>query len=385
MARIDPVALTRELVQQASVTPDDSGAMDQIQSHLEAMGFTVERKVFSEDGWPDVDNLYARRGQARPNFCFAGHTDVVPIHHPEAWDDEPFAGVVKDDVVFGRGAADMKGAIAAFLAALERFVEERPEHDGSISLLLTGDEEGPGINGTRKALRWLEDKGERIDLCLVGEPTSSDVVADTIKVGRRGSLHGVLRVVGREGHVAYPHLADNPIPGLLRLLDALLVAPLDDGNEHFQPSNLEVLDLHVGNDADNLVPGSARGRFNVRFNSEHTGASLKALLTERLEAVGVDYEIEWRVSGESFLTPPGFLVEAVADAVEAVRSRRPQLSTTGGTSDARFLKDHCAVVELGLVGATMHRANEQAPVADVLALADVYTEVLRRVFDGWTG
>lgn len=381
MVDLDPVAFTRALIQEQSVTPDTSGALGLVQRELERLGFTVELRTFTEDGWPDVQNLYARRGEARPNFCFAGHTDVVPVHAPTEWEDDPFAATERDGVLYGRGAADMKSAIAAFIAAAERYIEETDgDPDGSISLLLTGDEEGPGINGTKKALGWLAERGEVLDLCVVGEPTSAGHLGDQVKNGRRGSLHGVITARGSEGHVAYPHLADNPIPKLIKLLDELLLTPLDAGNDFFQPSNLEVLDLKVGNESDNQIPGWAKARFNVRFNSEWTSETLMEELSARLDRPGYDYDIDWRVSGESFVTPPGLLTEVVGEAIEARLGHRPKLSTTGGTSDARFIKDHCPVVEMGMVGATMHRANERAAVDDIRALADIYLEVLRRAF-----
>jgi succinyl-diaminopimelate desuccinylase len=381
VAELDPVAFTRTLIRENSVTPDESGALGLIAIELERLGFVTERKTFSEDGWPDTENLYARRGTRRPNFCFAGHTDVVPVHAPSEWEEEPFAAAERDGVVYGRGAADMKSAIAAFVAATERYLGEvGGEVDGSISLLLTGDEEGPGINGTKKMLAWLQERGEELDLCLVGEPTSAGHVGDQVKNGRRGSLHGVITASGAEGHVAYPHLADNAIPKLIGLLDELLRAPLDEGNDSFQPSNLEVLDLHTDNQTDNLIPGWATARFNVRFNDMWTPESLQRELTARLDRAHRDYEIEWRVSGESFLTAEGLLTDVVGEAVEACLGARPRLSTTGGTSDARFIKDYCPVVELGMVGATMHKSNERVATEDIHALTNVYAEVLRRVF-----
>jgi succinyl-diaminopimelate desuccinylase len=380
VSRHEPTSLAQALIREQSITPDRGAALRLIGDELKALGFRVDVVTFSEEGWPDVPNLYARIGDRGPNFCFAGHSDVVPVRQPDDWDEEPFAAVVKDGVLFGRGAADMKGAIASFICAAERYLEEAGDDlAGSLSLLITGDEEGPAVNGTRKTLHWLREQGEQIDCCLVGEPTNPQELGEMIKIGRRGSLHGVLRVRGQEGHVAYPHLADNPVPKLLRVLVELTESPFDEGNAHFQPSNLEVLDLHVGNESDNVIPAEARARFNIRFNNEHTPDELMAKIRERCDSAGVRYDLDFRLSGDAFLTPPGRLSQAVSDAVEKRLGRRPELSTTGGTSDARFIKDVCPVVEFGMVGATMHKSNERAAVADLEALADIYLDVIRRL------
>lgn len=379
-----PVVLAQELIRQPSITPDDGGALGIVARRLEALGFTVEVVRFDDGGGPAVPNLYARLGDASPNLCFAGHTDVVPVGERSSWSHDPFAAVIEGDTLIGRGAADMKSAIAAFLVAVERTLARhggRPPR-GSLSLLLTGDEEGPATNGTKRMLEHLSSKGERLDYCIVGEPTSPNALGDMIKIGRRGSLHGVLRVEGTSGHVAYPHLADNPIPKLVAILSELLREPLDEGNAYFQPSNLEVLDLRVGNDADNVIPAEARARFNVRFNSEHTPESLKNELLRRCARAGFPFQLDFRLSGDAFLTPPGFLTQCVSDAVEARLGRRPALSTTGGTSDARFLKDYCPVVEVGLVGATMHKVNERVLTSDIEALTDIYEDIIRRVLEG---
>lgn len=379
----DPVVLAQELIREESVTPDDGGALSLVARRLEALGFAVEIVRFDDGGGPAVPNLYARLGDGAPNLCFAGHTDVVPAGERASWSHDPFAAVVEDGTLVGRGAADMKSAIAAFLVAVERTlarVGALPR--GSLSLLLTGDEEGPAVNGTKRMLQHLAARGERLDYCIVGEPTCPTTLGEMIKIGRRGSLHGVIRVEGRSGHVAYPHLADNPIPKLIAVLQELLREPLDEGNAYFQPSNLEVLDLSVGNDADNVIPPLARARFNVRFNSEHTPEGLMAELRRRCDRAGVPYELDFRLSGDAFLTPPGFLSTVVSDAVHARLGRRPELSTTGGTSDARFLKDHCPVVEVGLVGATMHKVNERVLTSDIEALTDIYEDIARRVLEG---
>ena len=371
-----PLALARALIRCESVTPADGGALDLLQGALQALGFTCHRLPFEEPGTARVDNLYARRGEGRPNFCFAGHTDVVPTGALADWSREPFAARVEDGVLYGRGASDMKGAIAAFVAAVARFGAE----GGSISLLITGDEEGPAINGTRKVLDWLAERGEILDVCLVGEPTNPEELGEMVKIGRRGSLNGTLRVTGRQGHVAYPALADNPLPRLVALLNALLALTLDEGTDHFQPSRLELTTIDVGNTATNVIPGAAAARFNVRFNDRHTGASLERTIRACLDAVGEPYNLTTEVSGEAFLTPPGLLSSIIADSVADVTGRTPTLSTTGGTSDARFIKDHCPVAEFGLLSRTMHRTDECVPVEAMERLADIYLGILERYF-----
>ncbi|RMD90337.1 MAG: succinyl-diaminopimelate desuccinylase [Alphaproteobacteria bacterium] len=378
--RIDPVALTQALVRCPSVTPHDAGALDLIEAPLQAMGFRTWRRKIAAPGTEAVHNLFARLGEGAPHFCFAGHSDVVPVGHPEAWQVDPFAGEIVDGAVVGRGAADMKGAIAAFIAAVAGYVEERgADFSGSISLLITGDEEGPAINGTAAMLPWMADKGHIPDHCLVGEPTNPSRLGEMVKIGRRGSLNARLVVEGHQGHVAYPHLAENPIPRLMRLLDALLAEPLDAGSAHFQPSHLEITNLKVDNHATNVIPGRAEAWFNIRYNDLHSADSLETWLHDRLGTTGLDYELDIVVMGEAFRTPPGTLTEAVVGAIEERLGRRPELSTTGGTSDARFIRAYCPVVEFGLVGATMHKANEAAAIDDILALRDIYLGVLRRI------
>ncbi len=376
---VEPLALVRALIRCPSVTPQDGGALGVLEEALAALGFTCHRLRFEEPGTAPVHNLYARLGDAAPNFCFAGHTDVVPVAGQD-WTREPFEASVTDGTLYGRGAADMKGAIGAFVAAVARFRASGGPPKGSISLLITGDEEGPAVNGTRKVLAWLEDRGERLDACLVGEPTNPNVLGETIKIGRRGSLNGTLRVDGTGGHVAYPALADNPVPRLVALLQALARLELDAGTEHFQPSNLEITSVDVGNPAANVIPEQASARFNVRFNDRHTAASLERLVRTCLDGVGEPYRLEVTVSGEAFLTPPGPLSETVAEAVRTATGREPALGTAGGTSDARFIKDHCPVVEFGLIGRTMHKADECVPVAALDTLAAVYLGVLERYF-----
>jgi len=372
---VDPVELTRDLIRIKSVTPCDGNALLFIEKELKRLGFTTHIVTFEEEGTPDVPNLYARLGDASPNFCFAGHTDVVPSGEHADWSHAPYDAVIDGGQLYGRGAADMKGAIAAFVCALERFVTSDKTLKGSLSLLLTGDEEGPAINGTQKMLDWMREQNETIDACLVGEPTNPSVLGESFKIGRRGSLHGVIRALGVQGHVAYPHLADNPIPHLVRLIDALR-EPFDQGNAHFQPSNLEFLDLQVGNDRDNQIPQEARARFNIRFNSEHDPQSLQQKIRERLDQTGAKYEIDFRVSGDSFLTQEGPLSFAVVKAVERVVGKAPEASTAGGTSDARFIKNMCPVVEFGLVGATMHKLDERVAIKDIETLTQIYHHMI---------
>lgn len=374
---VDPILLSQALIRCESVTPDTGDALDILATHLENMGFTCHKLTFEEPGNEPVPNLYARLGDTAPNFCFAGHTDVVPVGAADKWTVAPFDGAISGGQLWGRGAADMKSAIAAFVSAVSRFLgQSGGQFSGSLSLLITGDEEGPAINGTKKVLDWLSEHNERIDLCLVGEPTNPKELGQMIKIGRRGSLHGVITVHGTQGHVAYPHLSHNPIPDLVKLLAELEIAPLDDGNENFQPSNLEIVDIHVGNDSHNVIPAEAKARFNVRFNDEFTPAALKAELTKRLQRAGVQYDIDWWLSGDSFVTPKCSLSEAVVAAVHQHTGKTPELSTTGGTSDARFIKTMCPVVEFGLVGATMHKIDEHVAVTDIETLTKIYGEII---------
>ncbi len=377
MASLDPILLSQELIRLESVTPDKGDALDLLIGYLTEMGFRCEKLVFEEEGYAPVPNLYARLGSEAPNFCFAGHTDVVPVGAKDHWSVDPFTAEVRDGQLYGRGASDMKSAIAAFVVAVERRLAKGTPK-GSISLLITGDEEGDAVNGTRKVLEWMRERGETIDMCLVGEPTNPTEMGQMIKIGRRGSLHGIVTVKGTQGHVAYPHVAKNPIPDMVKLL-ATLDGPLDEGNDRFQPSNLEIVNVHVGNDSHNVIPAEAKARFNVRFNNEFTPEALREELTRRMDSAGVDYEIDWWLSGDSFLTPAGPLSDAVQEAANARLGVTPELSTTGGTSDARFIKDMCPVVEFGLVGATMHKIDEHVAVADIEALTDIYEDVINRL------
>ena len=378
---LDPVTLAQALIRCRSVTPEDSGALGVLEAALKPLGFTCHRLRFEEEGTAPVDNLYARLGTEGPNFCFAGHTDVVPPGELKGWSIDPFAAEIHNGRLYGRGAVDMKGAIAAFVAATARHLQTNGKPKGSISLLITGDEEGVAINGTRKVLGWLKEKGETLDACVVGEPTNPKSLGDMIKIGRRGSLTGYLTAYGAQGHVAYPHLADNPLPRLVRMLAAITEEPLDEGTAHFQPSTLALTTIDVGNPANNVIPAQGQATFNIRFNDAHTPAGLEAWLRGKFDAVGGAYDLRVACSGDSFVTPPGPLTELVADAAQAVTGRRPEYSTTGGTSDARFIKDVCPVVEFGLVGQTMHKVDEHVALDDLAKLTDIYGAILRDVFD----
>ena len=378
---IDALALAQELIRCASVTPRDEGALDILERTLATLGFACHRLRFTSEGEAEVDNLYARFGSAAPNFCYAGHTDVVPIGERDAWSQDPFAGEIIDNALFGRGAADMKGAIACFIEALSQFLTARGgEVPGSISLLITGDEEGVAVNGTVKVLDWMRENGEVIDHCLVGEPTNPRELGEMVKIGRRGSLNAELAVTGVQGHVAYPQLADNPIPRLIAMLSALTADLLDEGNDHFQPSNLEITSIDVGNQATNVIPATVRARFNVRFNDEHSSKGVIRWLREKLDGVEGAYELAIAVSGEAFVSPPGPFTDLVVEAIKATIGVEPELSTSGGTSDARFIKDACPVAEFGLISQTMHKVNEHTQLADLQALTRVYCAVLERYF-----
>jgi succinyl-diaminopimelate desuccinylase len=375
---VDAVVLAQDLIRCASVTPADKGALGVLEAALKSLGFICHRLRFEDAHSPPVDNLYARLGTEAPHFCFAGHTDVVPVG--EGWQHDPFKAEIADGVLYGRGAADMKSAIAAFVAAAAKTGTPK----GSISLLITGDEEGPAINGTPKLLAWLKDKGEKIDHCVVGEPTSVGRAGDTLKIGRRGSINFRLIVRGMQGHVGYPQKAKNPIPALAELVTQLAHEKLDKGNEHFDPSTLAFTSVDVGNDATNVIPGEARAAFNIRFNDKHTPESLVGWVKDRADQIarqsGCDIEVQHSVSGVSFLTKPGAFTQLVSDTVAKITGTSPVFSTSGGTSDARFIKDHCPVIELGLAGATMHKADECVPLAEIVALTEIYAALLAAYF-----
>jgi succinyl-diaminopimelate desuccinylase len=380
----DPVEIAQALIRCPSVTPQEGGALSYLQALLEPAGFICHRLTMREPGTPDVENLYARLGTGGPHLCFAGHTDVVPVGDAAAWTRPPFAGDIMDGVLYGRGAVDMKGGIACFVAAALGFVRESgglPR--GSLSFLITGDEEGTGINGTPKVLEWMREKGEAPDACLVGEPTSSKAVGDEVKIGRRGSVTVELTVHGKQGHAAYGHLAENPVPKLARMIDRLSATPLDAGTERFQPSSVEATVVAVPNTASNVIPAWARAAFSIRYNDLHTRAGIEAWVRGRCDAVAKELQARFTLAfagtHEVFVTDPGPLAEAVCGAVEAVTGRAPALTTNGGASDASFIRGLCPVVELGLLNATAHQVDERVPVADLATLTAIY----RRLIEGY--
>src|SRR6266545_1337924 len=381
----DPLALTAELLRCPSVTPAEGGALTVLERVLKAAGFTVHRLTFAEAGSAPIENLYARIGTASPNIAFAGHTDVVPPGDEATWRHPPFAAGIEDGTLYGRGAVDMKGAIACAVAAsLDHLAAAGGKPNGSISFLITGDEEGVAVNGTVKLMQWAKERGETFDHCLLGEPSNASELGDTIKIGRRGSLNGTLVVTGKQGHVAYPERAENPVRGLVTLMSALMAAPLDHGSAQFGPSNLEFTSIDIGNTTVNLIPGEARARFNIRFNDCHSQVSLKMLI-ERLAADAARERVKWRIDWEPsnadvFFTGPSPFLDLVIAAIKDVTGVVPKLSTTGGTSDARFIKDYCPVLEFGLVGTTMHQVDERTAVADLVRLTAVYRKILDRYF-----
>jgi succinyl-diaminopimelate desuccinylase len=381
----DALAIAQALLRCPSVTPLDAGALGVLEQLLGDAGFDVQRVTFSEPGTADIDNLYARIGTEPPHLSFAGHTDVVPVGDEAAWTHGAFSGDVKDGLLYGRGAVDMKGGIAASVAAvLEYLAVNGGKPKGSISFLITGDEEGIAVNGTVKLLQWAAERGEKFDHCIVGEPSNVEAIGDTIKIGRRGSQSGTLVVDGVQGHVAYPHRASNPVPDIAALIVALSNEPLDAGNAQFQPSNLEFTSVDVGNTASNVIPAQARAKFNIRFNDHHTQASLRDLIDARLTvAVGnrIKAHIVWEpCNADSFVTKPGDFTDLVSAAIEEVTGRKPELNTGGGTSDARFITRYCPVIEFGLVGQTMHQIDERTPVSDLEKLTKIYRGVLDRYF-----
>lgn len=375
----DPIALTQALVRRPSVTPEEGGALTLLEETLRPFGFRCER--VDRNG---IANLYARWGEASPVFAFGGHTDVVPVGDAAAWAKPPFGGEIQDGRLWGRGATDMKSGVAAFVAAACGVVAESPP-DGSIALLITGDEEGDALDGTTALLDHLRARGEALDVCLVGEPTSVSELGDTAKIGRRGSLNAQVVVEGVQGHAAYPHRAKNPLPALVRFLDRIAQAELDKGGDHFEPSTLALTSVDVGNAASNVIPAAGRAAFNIRFNDQHSAAGLTAWLevqaAEAAAAEGVSIHVTTRSSGEAFLTAPGPLSDLVSDAVVAETGRRPVLTTGGGTSDARYIKDMCPVIEFGLVGATMHQVDECAAVEEIAGLSRIYARILRGFFE----
>ncbi len=381
----DPVAVAQALIRCQSVTPHEGGALRLLQNLLAPAGFECHRMTFKDVGTPDVENLYCRLGTARPNLCFAGHTDVVPAGNLAAWTVPPFAAEIHEGNLFGRGAVDMKGGIACFIAAAMRHLASREAGAvGSISLLITGDEEGPSINGTAKVLDWLKARGEALDACLVGEPSNPEALGDEIKIGRRGSLNGEILVAGKQGHAAYPQKADNPVPKLARIIDRLSTHMLDRGTDSFEPSRLGVTVISVPNTATNVIPGEARAAFNIRYNDSwtrpHMEAHIRALVAAAAEEVGARYDLSFSGTGDVFLTKPGPLVDTMVRAVAAETGRTPALTTGGGTSDARFIKDYCPVIEFGLVNKTIHQVDEHVSVADLEALTRIYERFIAGYF-----
>ena len=382
---LDPLSHAVALIRCPSVTPDEAGALDYAESQLARAGFDCRRLRFASDGLPEIDNLYARIGTGAPHLCFAGHVDVVPAGDEAAWTSPPFAAAIRDGVLYGRGAVDMKGGIAAMLAAVFRYLDDTGGGlRGSISFLLTADEEGPAENGTCKVVDWMREMGQVPDVCVLGEPTHPAKIGEMIKIGRRGSLNGRLTVHGVQGHVAYPHLTRNPLTGLIAALKRIIDEPLDQGSENFVPSNLEVTGVDTGNPAVNVVPAKASAQFNIRFNDHHDAASLgdrlRLLVADALAGSGLEHDLTLESNADVFLTRPGRWVEALIEASAEVTGIRPALSTDGGTSDARFIKDLCPLVEYGLVNSTIHKVDEHTPIADLHALTDVYYEFMRRYF-----
>lgn len=375
-----PISLTQELIRCESVTPVDAGALGVLENYLMPLGFNCHRLRFEEEGSPSVENLFARFGSGAPHFCFAGHTDVVPVGNIADWNYPPFSAHIENGMLYGRGAEDMKSAIAAFVAAASRFISSGREFSGSISVLITGDEEGPGINGTKKMLPWLKAHNHVPDACVVGEPTNPTALGQMIKIGRRGSMYGMLTVQGKQGHVAYPQLADNPNTTLIRMLHTLKETPLDSGTEFFQASNVEVTSIDVGNASGNTIPANASAAFNVRFNTLHTGKSIIEWVKKICSSVSENYTLQTRVTGEAFFTPSGTLSYLVQEAAHEVTGRLPELSTTGGTSDARFIREYCPVVEFGITGKTPHMVDECVATQDIEMLTAIYVRMLEKYF-----
>lgn len=383
MLALDPVALTQALVRCPSVTPEEGGALSLLAGILGQAGFEVHRPVFTEEGTPDVENLYARIGSGEPALVFAGHTDVVPVGDASRWSRDPFSGEIAEGVLYGRGACDMKSGVAAAVCAVLRALNGKPPKRGSIAFLITGDEESVAINGTVKLLEWAKARGEILTACVLGEPTNPNQMGDMLKIGRRGSLTGRLTVTGKQGHVGYPHLALNPIDAMVKLLASLKATPFDAGTEFFDATNLEISTVDVGNVATNVIPAQARATFNIRFNDIWSPDTLKAEIERRLSVAGssAGYELSFEpCNAVAFLTKPGPFVELVASAVAAETNRTPVLSTTGGTSDARFIQNYCEVVEFGVVGKTMHQVDESVAVADIEALTRVYERIIQGFF-----
>lgn len=380
--------IAQGLIRCRSVTPDEGGALTYLQDILEGAGFECHRLIFSDEDTPDVDNLFARLGTGAPHLCFAGHTDVVPPGDEADWTHPPFAAEIVDGWLFGRGSADMKGNIACFVeSTLAHLSAGKSQLDGSISFLITGDEEGPAVNGTRKVLEWMKENGHNPDHCIVGEPSASEFVGDTVRIGRRGSLSGHVTVTGVQGHTAYPELANNPVPGMLKVLSSFLEEPLDEGTPHFSPSDLQIATIDAGNPATNVIPARLSATFNIRFNANHTAESLMEILgnkaTLALEGTGLEHQISFLPSSPCFVTEPGPLVDLMTEAAKNETGKMPVLSTGGGTSDARFAKDYCPVIEFGLVNKTIHQVDERIEVKDLETLTRLYRDFIERYFSAF--
>ena len=376
----NPIELTKTLINCRSVTPENDGAIEQVSHWLEEIGFKSEILNFEEEGTASIKNLWSKMGSKGPTICFAGHTDVVPTGNIDEWSSDPFDANEVNDKIIGRGAADMKGSIASFISATNRFVKEYPDFPGSIGFIITGDEEGCAINGTKKILTWMKSNNISFDDCIVGEPTNPNSLGEMIKIGRRGSVNGVITVKGVQGHVAYPHLADNPIPKLIKILENLINQKLDDGTEHFQPSNIEITSIDIGNTATNVIPKEASANFNIRYNDIFDREKIEEEVHNRTRSLNYDYSIKFEHSGDSFLTSPGKLTKNLSKIIEDQTGNTPELSTSGGTSDARFIKDYGNVVEFGLIGATMHKVDESASIKDIKNLTEIYYQLLKKYF-----
>ena len=376
----NPIELTKTLINCRSVTPENDGAIEQVSHWLEEIGFKSEILNFEEEGTASIKNLWSKMGSKGPTICFAGHTDVVPTGNIDEWSSDPFDANEVNDKIIGRGAADMKGSIASFISATNRFVKEYPDFPGSIGFIITGDEEGCAINGTKKILTWMKSNNISFDDCIVGEPTNPNSLGEMIKIGRRGSVNGVITVKGVQGHVAYPHLADNPIPKLIKILENLINQKLDDGTEHFQPSNIEITSIDIGNTATNVIPKEALANFNIRYNDIFDREKIEEEVHNRIRNLNYDYSIKFEHSGDSFLTSPGKLTKNLSKIIEDQTGNTPELSTSGGTSDARFIKDYGNVVEFGLIGATMHKVDESASIKDIKNLTEIYYQLLKKYF-----
>lgn len=378
---INAVELTTKLIRCESITPNSAGAIELLISYLEPLGFKCEKISFGE-GIEKVENLYARLGTKDPNICFAGHVDVVPTGDIEKWSINPFGGEIKEGKIWGRGAADMKSGIASFVSSVSEFLakEKNFEQVGSISFLITSDEEGKAINGTKKVVEWLQEKQEKITACIVGEPTNVNEMGDTIKVGRRGSFTGFLKVKGIQGHVGYPHLAENPINALIKMLEPFVKIYLDEGTENFQPSSVMVTSIDVDNEATNVIPAEARATFNIRFNNLHTIDSLDLMIKNQFNKITKNYEFNYYCNAEPFLTSDDFLKLTIEKAIKNVVNINPNKSTSGGTSDARFISKICPVIEFGLVGKTMHKIDENVDVEDITKLVSIYSSFLSNYF-----